>query len=76
MTQWDKSSTKRSTAVSRFKELKVVHARFHASAGQIVTEADKGNPERAQDLLTSGEYSQNSRDTTRLLAQLFVRFKG
>lgn len=59
-----------------FKELKVVHARFHASAGQIVTEADKGNSERAQDLLTRGEYSQNSRDTTRLLAQLFVRFKG
>ncbi|MDJ0863792.1 MAG: CZB domain-containing protein [Gammaproteobacteria bacterium] len=59
-----------------FKELKAVHARFHASAGQIVAEVDKGNPALAQDLLNKGDYPKLSRDITHLLAQLFVRFKG
>ena len=59
-----------------FKELKAVHARFHASAGQIVAEVHKGNAGRAQDMLNRGDYSKISRDITHLLAKLFVRFKG
>ncbi len=59
-----------------FKELKSAHARFHLSAGQIITEVDKGNAERAQDMLNRGEYPKISRDISMLLAQLFVRFKG
>ena len=53
-----------------------MHARFHMSAGQIITEVDKGNADRAQDMLNRGEYSKISRDISLLLAQLFVRFKG
>ncbi len=59
-----------------FKDLKAVHTRFHASAGQIVAEADKGNSELAQNLLNKGDYSKTSRDVSLLLAQLFVRYKG
>ncbi len=52
-----------------------MHARFHASAGQIVAEADKGNSELAQNLLNKSDDTKISRDVFLLLAQLLVRHK-
>lgn len=56
-----------------FEELKVVHARFHTCAGQVITEVDHGNKEGAVSLLNGGDYIQASQKVTNLLAQLYMQ---
>jgi hypothetical protein len=56
-----------------FNELRETHAHFHKCAGQVLGEAQKGNREQAEKLLTSGEYVKASEKVKRLLVRLYVQ---
>jgi hypothetical protein len=59
-----------------FSELRETHAHFHKCAANVLDEALKGNRERAQQLLSGGEYTAVSEKIKRLLVRLYVQLEG
>ncbi len=59
-----------------FSQLKMTHAQFHLTAGNIVRFQDEGKSDQAQDALRHGEYPQHSIKVQGLLSSLYLEVKG
>ncbi len=59
-----------------FQNLVNLHQEFHTCAGRVLATAQEGDPEKALQLLETGEYLQASLSISSRLAQLYCRLRA